>query len=118
MMLQTILVPALLACLASASPRAAREARQDSTIINVSLEHSLLDTIKEVAVPLGTDTPVAVTPAFAANIVDAECAGGCKIFFQCTLYGPDGIPVVTVGPGTTQFIYDAYQTVTAVSCGA
>lgn len=92
------------------------ETRQQGTTINVQLKHSTLDVIKEVnSVPL-TDIPVSVDPPFAADVVNAVCTGGCRIAFHCTLYGPTDGAVIQVGPGETKFIYDAFASITAVSC--
>lgn len=99
--------------LASAAPAETRQA----TTINVQLKHSTLDVIKTLDnVPL-TDERVAVDPAFSADIVNAVCDGGCKIGFHCTLYTQNDNQI-QVGPGETKFIFDAFATITAVSCDA
>lgn len=98
--------------LASAAPAETRQA----TTINVQLKHSNLDVIKTLDnVPL-TDERVPVDPAFSADIVNAECDGGCKIGFHCTLYTQNNNAQIQVGPGETKFIFDAFATITAVSC--
>lgn len=109
----------LIAVLALGSAYAApREKRQDSleTTINVQLVQSTLLVIKEVDnIPLD-DVPVSLDQPYTANIVDAECNGGWKIAFHCTLFGPNNTAGIEVGSGTTQFIYDAFATIEAVSC--
>ncbi|KAG8160811.1 hypothetical protein KVR01_009075 [Diaporthe batatas] len=98
--------------LATAAPA---ETRQGPTI-NVQLKHSRLDVVKTLDnVPLD-DFPVPVDPAFLGDIVNAECDGGCKIGFHCTLYGQNENAKIEVGPGETKFIFDAFATITAVSC--
>lgn len=98
--------------LASAAPAETRQA----TTINVQLKHSNLDVIKTLDnVPL-TDERVPVDPAFSADIVNAVCDGGCKIGFHCTLYTQNDNAQIQVGPGETKFIFDAFATITAVSC--
>jgi hypothetical protein len=98
--------------LASGAPA---ETRQAPTI-NVQLKHSILDVIKSLDhVPL-TDAPVPVDPPFVGEIVNAECDGGCRIGFHCTLYGQNENAQIEVGPGETKFIFDAFATITAVSC--
>lgn len=100
--------------LASAVPT---ETRQAGTTITVQLEHSGLNAIKTVVVPLG-GVSVPVDPWFTANIVDAECTGGCRIGFHCDLFGPTGGLPIEVGPGQTTFIFDAFANITSVSCDA
>lgn len=96
----------------SAAPAEPRQA----TTINIQLKHSLLDVIKTLDnVPL-SDERVPVDPSFTADIVNAECDGGCKIAFHCTLYGENENLPIQVGPGETKFIYDAFARITAVSC--
>lgn len=97
---------------ASAAPAESRQA----TTINIQLKHSILDVIKTVDdVPLTNDR-VAVDPPFTGDIVNAECDGGCKIGFHCTLYGENDNAQFEVGPGETKFIFDAFAKLTAVSC--
>lgn len=99
--------------LASAAPK---EPRQYGTTFDVQLKHSTLNAIKEVnGVPLDNSL-VPVIPSFRADIVDAECHGGCRIGFHCTLYGPNDVALVQVPPGETKFIFDAFANITAVSC--
>lgn len=115
MMFGSLFIAALALGLASATPAATR---QDGTTINVQLKHSTLNTIKEVnSVPLD-DVVVSVDPPFRADIVNAECTGGCRIAFHCTLYGPNNVALVQVPPGETKFIFDAFANITAVSCAA
>lgn len=112
MFFRYLFTSALALGVASAAPAETRQA----TTINVQLKHSILDVIKSLDnVPL-TDVPVPVDPSFTADIVNAECDGGCRIAFHCTLYGPNEEALVQVGPGETKFIFDAFATITAVSC--
>lgn len=112
MLSQYLFTSALALGLAAAAPA---EPRQGATI-NVQLKHSILDVIKTLDnVPLD-DVPVPVDPPFASDIVHAECDGGCRIGFHCTLYGENENAQIEVGPGETNFIFDAFATITAVSC--
>jgi hypothetical protein len=114
MLFRTLLPSVLALGFASAAPT---ETRQAPTI-NVYLRHSILQVVKELDnVPL-TDVPVPVDPLFIGDIVDAQCDGGCRIGFHCTLYGPNENSHIEVGPGQTHFILDAFATITAVSCAA
>lgn len=99
--------------LASAVPA---ETRQDGTTINVQLKHSTLNAIKEVSGVRLDNAPIPVDPPFSADIVNAQCTGGCRIAFHCTLYGANGAALVRVAPGETKFIFDAFAGITAVSC--
>lgn len=113
MLFRYLLTSAVALGLASAAPAETRQA----TTINVQLKHSTLDVIKTLDnVPL-TDERVPVDPAFSADIVNAVCDGGCKIGFHCTLYTQNDAQI-QVGPGETKFIFDAFATITAVSCAA
>lgn len=97
---------------ASAAPAETRQA----TSINIQLKHSILQVIKTIDnVPL-TNERVPVDPSFTGDIVNAECDGGCKIAFHCTLYGEKEDAQFQVGPGETKFIFDAFAKITAVSC--
>lgn len=112
MLFRYVFTSALALGFASAAPAETRQA----TTINIQLKHSTLDVIKTLDnIPL-TDAPVAVDPSFTADIVNAECDGGCRIAFHCTLYGQNDNAQIQVGPGETKFIFDAFATITAVSC--
>ncbi|KAH8779962.1 hypothetical protein F5883DRAFT_540954 [Diaporthe sp. PMI_573] len=112
MLFRSLFTSALVLGFASAAPAETRQA----TTINIQLKHSILDVIKSLDnVPL-TDVPVPVDPPFTGDIVNAVCDGGCKIGFHCTLYGQNEDAQIEVGPGETKFIFDAFATITAVSC--
>lgn len=112
MLFQYLFTSAIALGFASAAPAETRQA----TTINIQLKHSILDVIKTLDnVPL-TDVSVPVDPPFTADIVNAECAGGCKIGFHCTLHGENENAQFQVGPGETKFIFDAFAKITAVSC--
>lgn len=112
MLFRCLLSSALALGFASAAPAETRQA----TSINIQLKHSILQVIKTIDnVPL-TNERVPVDPSFTGDIVNAECDGGCKIAFHCTLYGENEDAQFQVGPGETKFIFDAFAKITAVSC--
>ncbi|POS71368.1 hypothetical protein DHEL01_v210236 [Diaporthe helianthi] len=109
-----LLTTALAMGYASAVPA---EPRQGPTI-HVQLKHSLLDVIKTLENVHLDDVPVPVEPPFSSDTVIAECNGGCRIGFHCTLYGENENAQIEVGPGETKFIFDSFATITAVSCAS